>query len=122
MIGKRLLIADDEPDVGDFIRQVAEEKGYEVVCTQAADEFEKTVETFDPTLIMLDIVMPDHDGSEILRMLAKMGCKARIIVMSGYGETYLESAKKIGAGFGLGEIQSLFKPTTLATLREYVDS
>lgn len=122
MSGKRILIIDDEPEVGSFIREAAEEKGYEAVYAQTAEDFEKIVETFDPTLIMLDIVMPGHDGIELLRVLAEKACKARIIVMSGYSDTYLDNAKKIGAAFGLGGIESLTKPIRLSTLLKCLDS
>ncbi len=118
MSEKRLLIIDDEPDIGRFISEVAEEMGFEVVTTETADAFKKALDSFDPTLIMLDIVMPDTDGIELLRYLAEMECKTRIIVMTGYSGAYLESAETIGDHKGLNRVESLTKPIPLAKLRE----
>jgi CheY-like chemotaxis protein len=118
MSDKRLLVVDDEPEIGEFIREVAEEMGYEVVVTQAASAFKKACDTFGPTVIMVDIVMPEIDGIELLRYLAEKGCEARVLVMSGYSEKYLNSAEKLSGAYGLRTIDRLTKPIRLAQLRK----
>ena len=118
MTEKRLLVIDDEPEIGEFIRTVAEEMGYEVQVTSSADEFQVAYASFRPTLIMLDIVMPDIDGIELLRYLASRGCQAKVLVMSGYSEKYLDSAQKLSDAYGLHNIDRLTKPIRLAKLRE----
>ncbi len=119
---KRLLVIDDERDIGEFIRTVAEEMGFSVTVTASADEFQAAYESFDPTHIMLDIVMPDIDGIELLRDLAKRGCQAKVLVMSGYSEKYLDSAQKLSDAYGLRNINRLTKPIRLAKLREVLAS
>ena len=118
MTEKRLLVIDDEREIGEFIRTVAEEMGYEVQVTSSADEFQAAYASFRPTLIMLDIVMPDIDGIELLRYLASRGCQAKVLVMSGYSEKYLDSAQKLSDAYGLHNIDRLTKPIRLAKLRE----
>ncbi|HLF58748.1 MAG TPA: response regulator [Alphaproteobacteria bacterium] len=122
MAEKRLLVIDDERDIGEFIRTVAEEMGYEVMVTSAADEFQAAYASFHPTHIMLDIVMPDIDGIELLRYLASSGCQSRVLVMSGYSEKYLDSAQKLSDAYGLRNIDRLTKPIRLAKLREVLSS
>jgi DNA-binding NtrC family response regulator len=115
---KRLLVIDDEIEIGEFIRVVAEEMGYEVRVTASADEFRSLCDTFAPTVIMLDVVMPDIDGIELLRYLAGKHCRARVMVMSGYSAKYLESAERLSQAYGLGHVEPLTKPIRLAKLRE----
>lgn len=122
MAEKRLLVIDDERDIGEFIRTVADEMGYDVKVTSSADEFQVAYRSFNPTHIMLDIVMPDIDGIELLRYLAANGCQARVFVMSGYSEKYLESAQKLSDAYGLRNIDRLTKPIRLAKLREVLAS
>lgn len=122
MAEKRLLVIDDERDIGEFIRTVADEMGYDVKVTSSADEFQAAYRSFNPTHIMLDIVMPDIDGIELLRYLAANGCQARVLVMSGYSEKYLESAQKLSDAYGLRNIDRLTKPIRLAKLREVLSS
>ena len=118
MDSKRLLVIDDEREIGEFIRTVAEDMGFDVTVTASADEFQAAYESFAPTHIMLDIVMPDIDGIELLRDLAKRGCQAKVLVMSGYSEKYLDSAQKLSDAYGLRNIDRLTKPIRLGKLRE----
>ncbi len=61
--------------------------------------------------------MPEVDGIELLRYLAEQGCRSRVVVMSGFNESYLRPAQSIGEGFGLAEVSSLVKPLCVETLR-----
>lgn len=115
---KRLLIIDDEREIGEYIRTVAEDMGYTVTVTETADAFRAAYKSFDPTHIMIDIVMPDIDGIELLRELAKLGCRAKVLVMSGYSDKYLDSAEKLSDAYGLRNIDRLTKPIRLGKLRE----
>ena len=64
-----LLVVDDDPDMGAFIADVAEMVGYR--CTLAADTAQFTMALgSDIALIMLDLVMPETDGVELLRVSA----------------------------------------------------
>lgn len=117
MSEKRLLVVDDEPDIGDFIRAVAEGQSFEVRVTSKASDFLRAYDEFKPTAICLDVVMPDVDGIELLKHLADRKCKAPILVISGYSKLYLDSAENLAEAFGLPYVRTLAKPLGLATLR-----
>jgi len=87
----RILIIDDEADVGEFIASAAQSMGFECTVTTDAQGFLEVL-TPDTNLILLDLIMPDMDGIEMLRLLGKRKCKAGIVLMSGVGERTLESA------------------------------
>ncbi len=63
MTGMRLLVVDDEPHFGEFVREIAEDLGYEVRVTTRGNDFTLLNEAFNPTLVLLDIVMPEIDGT-----------------------------------------------------------
>ena len=65
MSSKRLLIVDDEPEFGKFVRKVAEEMEFEVRVTTRAPDFKEAYVAFDPTVIVLDVIMPGTDGIEL---------------------------------------------------------
>jgi CheY-like chemotaxis protein len=113
----RLLVVDDQPQLGEAVRRVGEALGYEVRVTAHADEFMTEYETFDPTLIVLDIVMPDVDGIELVEWLASRNCVASIIVASAYNPRYAQMAKTMGTVKWL-DISFLEKPFRVAQLRE----
>jgi CheY-like chemotaxis protein len=63
---KRLLVCDDEPAFGRFVKNVAEESGYQVEVTTTWQAFMQAYLTFRPATIVLDIVMPGMDGIELV--------------------------------------------------------
>ena len=70
------------------------------------------------TLILLDLVMPEMDGIEILRLLGERNCKARIVLMSGINIRVIETAKKLAQTLGLSVVGHLQKPFPIAQLQE----
>jgi EAL domain-containing protein (putative c-di-GMP-specific phosphodiesterase class I)/CheY-like chemotaxis protein len=113
----RLLVVDDEPGVVDFIAAVARRCDYAVASTSAAGEFLALVESFRPTLILLDLHLPDSDGVELLRLLVARGCKAPILLMSGVDERVLTAAYELGMTHGLSMYGMLSKPVSFADLQ-----
>lgn len=70
IVTKKILIADDEPDILEFISYTLQQDGYEVATAKNGDEAVILAKTFLPDLVMLDIMMPKKtglDACEILR-------------------------------------------------------
>jgi EAL domain-containing protein (putative c-di-GMP-specific phosphodiesterase class I)/CheY-like chemotaxis protein len=113
----RLLIVDDEPSVVAFVATVARRFDYAVASARTASEFLHLVDTFRPTLILMDLHLPDNDGVELLRLLGARGCKASIVVVSGMDERVLTTAHEIGMTRGLTMCGTLTKPVALVDLQ-----
>jgi DNA-binding response OmpR family regulator len=118
MMARRLLIVDDNAEFGQALRRVAEKWGFQVEVTTRTSEFMKIYKRFDPTVIVLDIVMPDHDGIELIRWIASAGCTARVLIISGSDPLYARMAETIGKAKGLLSVKTLPKPVSLAGLSE----
>lgn len=119
---RRLLILDDEPAVAQTVAFAAERHGFAVRMSQSALAFFEDVASFDPSHIIIDLLMPGMDGVEVLRNLAAGGCGANIIMMSGMGSKVLESAQRVGLERGLRIIGILPKPFKPAELRTLLDA
>ena len=115
---KRLLVVDDEASICDFVRQVAEGMGFIVVTAVTHDQFQSAYAEFQPTAILLDLVMPDVDGIALLGILADANCQARILIMSGYHPELLKSGFRLGDGYRLDVKGTLRKPFGSAELRQ----
>jgi EAL domain-containing protein (putative c-di-GMP-specific phosphodiesterase class I)/CheY-like chemotaxis protein len=113
----RILVIDDEADVGEFVAAVAEELGLRCVATTDASAV-PMLYTPDTTLILLDLMMPDMDGIEVLRMLSSLQCKAGILLMSGISLRVMETAEKLAHALGLSIAGHLVKPFHLAELED----
>ncbi|HEX7046582.1 MAG TPA: EAL domain-containing response regulator [Gammaproteobacteria bacterium] len=116
----RVLILDDDAAVGETIRFVAESADMEARSVTAPDEFFTTVDEWRPTHIVLDLIMPEMDGVEIMRHLAERRCDAHIIILSGVGNRVLDAARRTAAEKGLRISGVLSKPISPKDLREFL--
>jgi two-component system alkaline phosphatase synthesis response regulator PhoP len=74
--GKKILIADDEPDILEILQYNLAAEGYQVITAKDGDEAIEKARAFHPELIVLDIMMPKKNGIEecnILRMQPAFG-------------------------------------------------
>jgi CheY-like chemotaxis protein len=118
MSQQRLLIVDDEPDFGQMVAQVAADLGYEARVTTNGYEFQAAYQELQPTLIVLDMVMPEMDGNELVVWLMEQGYAARLIIITGYSPDYAKDAQLLAEFKGLRSVITLAKPIRIAQLRE----
>lgn len=69
---KRILIADDEPDILEIIQFNLQQEGYEVVTAKTGDDAIEKAKRHKPDLIILDIMMPGKNGIEVCNLLRMM--------------------------------------------------
>lgn len=114
----RLLLVDDEPEFGTFIRRIAEGLGFSVTVTTHPQTFKEAYVHARPDILVLDLVMPDTDGVELLRWLASQNCRERILISSGVEGRVLEAARRVGLERGLNILGTIIKPVRAKALKE----
>ncbi len=114
---KRMLLIDDELGFREFVGKVATSAGYEVELTSNVKDFMSLYESFDPTLIVMDMIIPEMDGFELMQWLITQNCEARVLVVTGYNPHYAEMAETIGVDAGKLDVRTLTKPIGLMELR-----
>jgi EAL domain-containing protein (putative c-di-GMP-specific phosphodiesterase class I) len=118
-IVKRILVIDDEPDVGRLIAAAADGMGFQCMHTTDPAAFLREIQSLT-TLVFLDLMMPQIDVIELLRLLAQQQCKVPIVLMSGVGNRILETAEQFATSLGLCIAGHLNKPFRLRELQEIV--
>ena len=94
----RVVIADDEPITRMDIKEILEEKGYEVIG-EAADGFDavELCKAKKPELVLMDIKMPLLDGLSAARIMMEEDVDAAIVLLTAYSEReFIDSAKDLG--------------------------
>src|SRR5207248_830751 len=66
---KKILIADDEPDILEIIQFNLQTEGYDIITAKNGDEAIELAKKFLPDLIILDIMMPGKNGIEVCNIL-----------------------------------------------------
>lgn len=118
---RRALILDDDPATGSTVRMIAERAGYAAAVHRDPAAFMRAVADERPTHIVLDLVLSESDGIEVLRRLAATGCEAAIIITSGVGTRVLDAAERLTVEQGLNLRGVLAKPFPVAALLALLD-
>jgi DNA-binding NtrC family response regulator len=105
--GEVVLIVDDDPSSVDLLRHVLRGRSYRLVATQSGEEALDLARREQPSLVLLDVVMPGIDGYEVCARLkadpATSDCA--VVFLSA-----LDAADNKVRGFELGAVDYLAKP------------
>jgi DNA-binding NtrC family response regulator len=94
----RILVVDDEPDIRESLFELLAGEGYRVDLAANATEGIKQAEAREYDLILLDVLLPDRSGMEVLRELRRRDRETPIALITAYGSIPLAvEAVKAGA-------------------------
>ncbi len=85
MPGKKIFIVDDEEDILESLNRRLTADGYTVITSATGREAIQKVRQFAPDLLLVDIVLPDIDGPEVIQRLKNdpQGMDRPVIFFSG---------------------------------------
>ena len=95
----KVLIAEDEPSIVISLEFLLRRNSYDARIARSGDEALRLVEEFVPNVVLLDVMMPVHDGFEICRRIRSNPALApvRIIMLTARG---LDSERNKGLSLG----------------------
>ncbi len=79
-VAQRIIVVEDEPAIAESVAYSLERDGYSVAAAATVAEARELVDSAD--LVVLDLILPDGDGINILRRLRQSGSRAAVIVLS----------------------------------------
>ncbi len=84
---KKVLIADDEPNIVTSLEYLMTHSGYEVRVARNGEEALALVESFAPDLVLLDVMMPRHSGYEVCQKMRERPewAHVKIVMLSARG-------------------------------------
>ncbi|MDP4865340.1 MAG: response regulator, partial [Crocinitomicaceae bacterium] len=69
--GHTILLIDDEPDILDFLSYNLKKEGFKVFTANNGEEGVKLTQQMNPSLILLDVMMPKMDGIETCQIIRR---------------------------------------------------
>ncbi len=113
----RILIIDDQRELADMLSHVLQDEGYDVTVCSDGREAMKCVKDVQPSALILDVMMPETDGFEVLRQLRNdpAGRRLPVVLMSAAWRSH-EKQRHIGTTFDVAPTVVLPKPFELAEL------
>src|ERR1700730_995236 len=107
MAARRILIVDDEENIGRSLRLILEREGYAVNVCRSVAEFKKHPDAQRADAYLLDMKLPDGSGIDLLRAARQNGAPSPAIMISGHG-TIADAVE----GTRAGAFDFLEKPLT----------
>jgi DNA-binding response OmpR family regulator len=81
----RILLVDDEPLIVDSLSYSLEREGFDVKTAMDGGQALESIESFDPDLVVLDLLLPDISGFEVCRRLRE-NSSTPVIMLTALGE------------------------------------
>ena len=116
-VGATVFVLDDDEAVGLTVSMIARRAGLDAITFTDPVAFLEAVDRTPPSHVVLDLVLPDIDGIEVLRRLAGARSRAGVIITSGVGPRVLDAARRLAVQQGLTLRGVLPKPYSVSALR-----
>jgi two-component system nitrogen regulation response regulator NtrX len=97
MISKRVLIVDDEENIGRSLRMILEREGYAVNFCKSVEEYKKFPDPQRMDALMFDVRLPDGSGIDLVRGLQQQEVTVPVIMISGHA-TIADAVEATRAG------------------------
>ena len=106
-MAQKILIVDDEPNIVISLEFLMKKEGFEVVVAGDGDEALAKVESFNPDLLLLDVMMPKKSGFEVCEALRADPARAalKIVMLTAKGRD-----TEVAKGLALGADAYVTKP------------
>ena len=97
MTKKKIMLVDDSHYMVKIIGMVLESEGFEVITTYSGEECLNKLKE-KPDLILLDILMPEMSGTDVLKTVMKKDPEAKVVMLTVMGqEPIMTKCKQLGA-------------------------
>ena len=116
-MAKKILIADDEPNIVTALEFLLARGGYEVLIARDGDEALKALESARPDLVLLDIMMPVKSGYEICKRIRERPewAHIKVVMLSAKGRD-----AEVNKGMAMGADLYVTKPFSTRELMEQI--
>jgi len=112
----RILVIDDEPEIGWIFSKILGDNGYEVISSQTGKNGLNKARKFMPDLVFLDLKLPDKDGIGILKEIKRISPDTLVIMITAH-----ETIQTAVAAMKLGAHDYIPKPIPNERLKIIVD-
>ncbi|MHB1534762.1 MAG: response regulator transcription factor [Acidimicrobiales bacterium] len=93
----RVLVVEDDPNIVDLIRSNLAVRGFDTVVSPDGSRALQLLETEQPDIVLLDLMLPEADGLELCRQMRERSAVGIIVVSARGGERDKVSALNVGA-------------------------
>jgi DNA-binding NtrC family response regulator len=117
----KVLVVDDEVDYLDLMKERVESWGYDVILAQNGKEALSSIKENHPHIVILDYLMPNMDGTSVLKEIRKFDKKLAVIMFTAHADVRnIKGAQDLGVSAFIPKL-STYSSDIQATLRSALD-
>lgn len=122
-VAKKIMIADDEPNIVTALDFILQRSGYEVRVAHNGEDALQELERFVPDLVLLDVMMPAINGYEVCQTIRQSGRlrHVKIVMVTAKGRG-VEVAKGLALGADAYVTKPFANAELLATVKRLLDA
>jgi DNA-binding NtrC family response regulator len=109
-MAKKLLVVDDQNGITKVVEMIARQLGINARSLNSSAQATETFMAFKPDVLMLDMIMPEKDGIDVLNEILLTGIPVKVVLTSGFGESYLRLAEGVAKFHDNQNVSILRKP------------
>ena len=109
-MAKKLLVIDDQTGITKVVEMIARQLGLETQSLNSSGQATETFIAFKPDILMLDMIMPEKDGIDVLNEVLLTGMPVKVVLTSGFSESYLRLAEGVAKFHDNPNVSVLRKP------------
>jgi DNA-binding NtrC family response regulator len=115
-----VLVIDDRKEVAATIAAMCRAVGSRAQAASDGEPIRALLDRYHPDCLILDIMMPDEDGYEALKEVAAFDPRIAVLLVTGYGDTWLRMGVTLGQARGLQLIEAAAKPLRADDIRKFL--
>jgi len=112
---EKILVIDDEPDIGWLFSKILSEDGYKVLVSLNGEEGISKIKKEQPDLVFLDLKLPGMDGMGVLKEIRRFDKDLLVILLTAY-----ETVKTAVEAMKLGAYDYLSKPVSIEKIKTII--
>ncbi|MDD5108252.1 MAG: response regulator [Candidatus Omnitrophica bacterium] len=117
----KVLVVDDEVDYLALIQEHIESWGYDVLLAESGKEALAIIKEKKPDIVVLDYLMPNMDGTSVLKEIRKSDKDLFVIMLTAYADiNNIKAAQELGVSAFIPKL-NIYSPDIQATLMSVLD-
>jgi CheY-like chemotaxis protein len=107
---KKLLVIDDQTGITKVVKLIARQLGLNAMSLNSSSQATEAFIAFKPDVVMLDMIMPEKDGIDVLNEILLTGIPVKVILTSGFSDSYLRLAEGVAKFHDNEDVSVLREP------------
>ncbi|WP_264713677.1 response regulator [Limobrevibacterium gyesilva] len=117
-----VLVVDDRKDVAVTLAEMCRACGFDAEVAEDGVGMLGLLQRHRPSCVIVDVMMPDQDGYEAMKDIARFDPSLPVMLVTGHGDVWLQMGVTLGRAQGLTAVHTATKPVRVHAVRAFLET